>query len=169
MRIRTILMLLCLGSIALWAKNAQEYFRSAAFLYAQNKLPSAAIEAKEGLSKYPMDQKLQRLLRRIEEMQEKQKEQNQKENPNDSPSEDSEKSSSATSSAASSSSASPDSPNASSSSATPPQTQQDEPPLQEGQLDRNQAEQMLQDFQQNDQERKKATRARGRALPEKDW
>jgi len=164
------------------AKSAQEYFTDASYLYTDARLPSAAIEARTGLAQYPSDVKLQRLLKRIEEAQKEQEKQNNKDNPskNDQKQDQDQKSSSsgqgqgqsqnASSQAQSSSSgkgdSKPDEQNASSQSGA---SSASEEPLKEGQLSKDQAEQMLKDFQENDKERKRTQQMHGRAAPEKDW
>ena len=61
-----------------FSKTSSEYYGEAAFLYIENRLPSAEILCEEGLSKYPQDQKLQMLLDRIREAKDEQKKENQK-------------------------------------------------------------------------------------------
>ena len=80
-RLTMILVLMLAG--ALWAQSAAEYFRQGAHLYAEGRFPTAAIQVREGLDKFPQDQKLQRLLQRIEEAQEQQQEQCNQNNPGD--------------------------------------------------------------------------------------
>ena len=57
-------------------KTAGGYYRDAAFQYIVNRLPTAEITCKEGLSYYPNDMKLQMLLDRIQEAKEEQKNKN---------------------------------------------------------------------------------------------
>lgn len=61
-------------------KSAAEYYSDAAFQYIESRLPSAEITCKEGLSYYPSDSKLQMLLDRIQQAKDKQKQQNQNQN-----------------------------------------------------------------------------------------
>ena len=63
-------------------KSAAQYYSDAAFQYIQNRLPTAEITCKEGLSYYPDDAKLQMLQDRIEESKDEQQKQNQQNNPN---------------------------------------------------------------------------------------
>ena len=63
-------------------KSAAQYYSDAAFQYIQNRLPTAEITCKEGLSYYPDDAKLQMLQDRIEESKDEQQQQNQQNNPN---------------------------------------------------------------------------------------
>jgi len=62
-------------------KSAAQYYSDAAFQYIQNRLPTAEITCKEGLSYYPDDAKLQMLQDRIEESKDEQQKQNQQNNP----------------------------------------------------------------------------------------
>ena len=68
-------------SIAAGTTTARDFFRKGAYEYAAGKLPTAEITCKEGLSKYPNDEKLQFLLDRIIEAKEKQKNENKKNDP----------------------------------------------------------------------------------------
>ena len=61
-------------------KTAGGYYRDAAFQYIENRLPTAEITCKEGLSYYPNDMKLQMLLDRIQEAKEEQKNKNKEQN-----------------------------------------------------------------------------------------
>lgn len=61
-------------------KSAPEYYSDAAFQYIENRLPTAEITCKEGLSFYPDDAKLQMLLDRINEAKNEQKNQNKQNN-----------------------------------------------------------------------------------------
>lgn len=63
-------------------KTAAEYYSDAAFQYIENRLPTAEITCKEGLSYYPDDAKLQMLADRIDESKNEQKNQNKENNPN---------------------------------------------------------------------------------------
>lgn len=63
-------------------KSAAQYYSDAAFQYIENRLPTAEITCKEGLSYYPDDAKLQMLQDRIEEAKDEQQKQNQQNNPN---------------------------------------------------------------------------------------
>ncbi len=63
-------------------KSAAQYYSDAAFQYIENRLPTAEITCKEGLSYYPDDAKLQMLQDRIEESKDEQQKQNQQNNPN---------------------------------------------------------------------------------------
>ncbi len=62
-------------------KTAAQYYSDAAFQYIENRLPTAEITCKEGLSYYPDDAKLQMLKDRIEESKNEQQKQNQQNNP----------------------------------------------------------------------------------------
>lgn len=62
-------------------KTAAQYYSDAAFQYIENRLPTAEITCKEGLSYYPADAKLQMLKDRIEESKNEQQKQNQQNNP----------------------------------------------------------------------------------------
>ncbi len=64
------------------AKTASAYYGDAAYLYFQNRLPSAEIACDEGLEKYPNDSKLQNLKARIQEAKDEQQKQNEQNNPN---------------------------------------------------------------------------------------
>jgi Ca-activated chloride channel family protein len=175
-----ILVTLLLVAMVVGAKTALQFFNDAAFLYSDARLPSAAIEARTGIAQYPNDIKLQRLLKRIEEAQKEQQKQNDKDNPGkqDEKQDEDQKSSSsgkgqgqsASSQAQSSSSGNgeqkPEDQTPSSQSGA---SSSSDEPLQEGQLNKDQAEQMLKDFQENDKERKRKIQMRGRAAPEKDW
>lgn len=77
---RKIFLITCLLSIGAFAQTATEYFRQCAYQYTENKLPSAEITCREGLSKFPSENKLQWLLERILERKDAQKEENQKNN-----------------------------------------------------------------------------------------
>ncbi len=81
-RFAEILMIsLCVAAAAYAApKSAAEYYSDAAFQYIESRLPSAEITCKEGLSYYPSDSKLQMLLDRIQQAKDKQKQQNQNQN-----------------------------------------------------------------------------------------
>jgi len=163
MKQTTAILFLLVASV--FAKSANEYFVQGAFLYAQAKYPTAAIEVREGLAQHPSDLKLQRLLKRIEEAQKEQKQQNNKENPGSSGNEGNSSSSQGSNqNKGSNGQGSSSSQGASSSAAAQPEPQ---PP--EGQLTKEQAEQMLKDFQENDKDRQRAKRGYGRAVPEKDW
>lgn len=161
------------------AKSATEYFTKAAALYTEAKLPTAANEAREGLARYPADPKLQKLLQRIEEAQEEQKKQCDKQNPSqdkqqgESSSSGSDQNSSQGEPSSGSQESQPEPQGQSSageqSSASEDPGDSTETPLQEGQLNKEQAEQLLKDFQENDKERKRKAKLRGRAAPEKDW
>ena len=73
---------LAVASFAAGAPStARDFFRKGAYEYAAGKLPTAEITCKEGLSKYPNDEKLQFLLDRIKEVKDKQKNENKKNNP----------------------------------------------------------------------------------------
>lgn len=78
MKLRVFALIFALATAALAAtQTANSYYNEAAFLYIQNRLPSAEIKCQEGLERYPNDQRLQMLLDRIREAKEEQKEQNQ--------------------------------------------------------------------------------------------
>ena len=62
-------------------KTAAQYYSDAAFQYIENRLPTAEITCKEGLSYYPDDAKLQMLKDHIEESKNEQQKQNQQNNP----------------------------------------------------------------------------------------
>jgi Ca-activated chloride channel family protein len=174
-----LILLLLASAVLLCAKTATEYFRQGAFQYADAKFPSAAIEVREGLSKYPSDTKLQMLLKRIEDAMKEQKDKNQKDNSSEknqdqnssssgeqgsSNSQDKQSSNSKPDQSSNSQKgASSDSQGASSSSESSADS------LQPGELNRDQAEQLLKDFQENDKERKRNVQMRGRSAPEKDW
>lgn len=159
------------------AKTAGEYFTQAAALYAEAKLPTAANEAREGLARFPADSKLQNLLKRIEEAQKEQKKENDKQNPGDKGEQGNSSSNSDKNSSqggqSSNSQEQPPEPQGNSSaqgqSSSDGSGDSSETPLQEGQLNKDQAEQLLKDFQENDKERKRNLKLRGRAAPEKDW
>ena len=73
---------LAVASFAAGAPStARDFFRKGAYEYAAGKLPTAEITCKEGLSKYPNDEKLQFLLDRIKEVKDKQKNENKKNDP----------------------------------------------------------------------------------------
>jgi len=161
------------------AKTAQEYFLKSANLYTDAAYPTAEIEAREGLTRYPTDTKLQMLLQRIQDAMKDQKDKNDKQNPGSSQGQSSsankdQKNQGGSSGGQSSSSAAnkdqknQDKGNSSqaqnSSSAAQPKDS-----LQEGQLNKDQAEQLLKDFQENDKDRKRKAQMNGRAVPEKDW
>jgi hypothetical protein len=179
MRLRIAMILLGCAAFS-FAKTAQEYFRQGAYLYADAKLPSAAIEVREGLEKYPADTKLQMLLKRIEEAQEEQKNQNQKDNPQNQEQnqdqkqdQDQNKDQGSSSQQNSSGSQDPQSGNSSSSgdqgSSSSQETQATPDSAQAGDLSREQAEQLMKDFQEQDKENRRKGRFSGRAVPEKDW
>lgn len=176
---KRILPLLLMGISCLTAKTAAEYFQQGAYLYADAKYPTAAIEVREGLAKNPSDSKLQMLLKRIEEAMKEQQDKNQKENPGDSNSDSNSSSSGSGSSSNSGDSKSSNSKQGQSSAAQNPgqssgsegssSSQSGGDSLQAGELNRDQAEQLLKDFQESDKERKRNMQIRGRAVPEKDW
>ena len=179
MKYATIPSIILALAVAVAAKTASEYFVSAAALYAEAKLPSAANEARDGLAHYPADSKLQNLLKRIEEAQKEQKDQNDKQNPGNngengnSSSSGSDKNSSQGGQSSNSQDQNNQNQGQSSggmqSSSSESGGDSTETPLQEGQLSKEQAEQLLKDFQENDKERKRNLKMRGRAAPEKDW
>lgn len=77
MKLHVFALTFALATAALAAtQTANSFYNEAAFLYIQNRLPSAEIKCQEGLERYPNDQKLQMLLDRIREAKEEQKEQN---------------------------------------------------------------------------------------------
>lgn len=72
------------GTLAFAAKppkTADMYYSDAAFQYIENRLPTAEITCKEGLSHFPGDAKLQMLADRIEESKNEQQKQNRENNP----------------------------------------------------------------------------------------
>lgn len=185
--------LLLLVSLAL-AKTAPEYFRSGAHLFVEGRYPTAAIEVKEGLAKYPSDLQLQRLLKRIEEAQEQQKNECDKKNPGQDKQdpedqkdnqdqkdqkEDQKDQQQGNSSNQGNSSAGQSSSVGSSSDSQPQDQDQNQgqssesqgqpDSLMEGQLDKQQAEELLKNFQESDQQKKRKLQLRGRSAPEKDW
>lgn len=76
-----ILLLAMCAFAAPKAKSAAAYYNDAAYLYFENRLPSAEIACDEGLEKYPNDTKLQNLKARIQEAKDEQQKQNEKNNP----------------------------------------------------------------------------------------
>lgn len=180
---RTTIFLALWLSGAVWAQSASEYFRQGAHLYAEGRFPSAAIQVREGLSKFPQDQKLQRLLQRIEEAQEQQQEQCNQNNPgnNDEQNQDPQDQKDQPNQEQNSGENKPkDSPPESgdSSAQNPPErgdSNESEPEpspadsLLEGQLTPEQAAELLQNFQDAEQNQKKQKQFSGRAIPEKDW
>ena len=79
--VEILMISLCVAAAAYAApKSAAEYYSDAAFQYIESRLPSAEITCKEGLSYYPSDSKLQMLLDRIQQAKDKQKQQNQNQN-----------------------------------------------------------------------------------------
>ena len=164
-------LLLC--AMAAFAKTAHDYFLGGANLYVQAKFPTASLLVKEGLQQYPNDQKLQWLNERIEDAQKEQKKQNDKQNPGSSGqgSSSSNNKNQSSSSLQNGSSQGPQSmQGASSSSEQGGSSSSAEPELQEGQLSKEQAEQLLKDYKESEKDRKRNTlKARGVATPEKDW
>ena len=71
-----------IASFAAGPTTARDFFRKGSYEYAAGKLPTAEITCKEGLSKYPNDEKLQFLLDRIVEAKNKQKNENKKNDKN---------------------------------------------------------------------------------------
>ena len=78
---RIVLVLAAVACAANAPKSAAEYYSDAAYQYIENRLPTAAITCKEGLSYYPDDVKLQMLADRIDESKDEQKNQNKQNNP----------------------------------------------------------------------------------------
>lgn len=175
-----------------WGKTATDYFQNAASLYVEGRLPSANIEAQEGLAQYPADAKLQMLAKRIQEAQDEQKKECDKKNPGNQENQDDQdqkdqenqndsqqspqdsQNQGQSSSAEASSSAQNGASSDSHSQEDQPSDQQQQQPvpqdsLKEGQLSPDQAAQLLKDFEENDREKKRKLNLRGRAIPEKDW
>ncbi|HSQ41005.1 MAG TPA: hypothetical protein VLM37_01855 [Fibrobacteraceae bacterium] len=188
---RIFLLSLLFGVVLVGAatKTAHDYFLKGAYLYADAQYPTAAIETREGLTKYPADSKLQMLLKRIEEAMEKQKQENNKNNPGDNNDKQSSNSQglssnsqgdqgssgnqgSSNSQQSSQSNQGQQPPDGGNSSAGASSSAGAQPPpdsVATGDLNRDQAEQLLKDFQEADKEHKRQLQMRGRAMPEKDW
>src|SRR5574344_2031239 len=144
---------LCVAAAAYAApKSAAEYYSDAAFEYIESRLPSAEITCKEGLSYYPSDSKLQMLLDRIQQAKDKQKQQNQNQkkdkNKNQNKGDQGRSSSSGMSSQSNGG---------------------EQPQLPPGSLSKDDAAQLLKDFDKENGERKPWRPVQGRAVPDKDW
>ncbi|MGL1901144.1 MAG: hypothetical protein OCC49_03330 [Fibrobacterales bacterium] len=176
------------------AQSAHDYFKKASFLYIGSKVDQALLEAEEGLSRHPQNEKLQMLKERIEEIKEQQEEQkkdqqqqqnqdqeqqedqeNQEENKQDQEEEQNQKNKSGVSSSQESSSSSDTSSEKSDpqedksteadSTETPP------PEVQEGELTPEQAEELLQNYNEEEtkEDPEKWKRGKGQGRPVKDW
>src|SRR5574344_1993787 len=148
---------LCVAAAAYAApKSAAEYYSDAAFEYIESRLPSAEITCKEGLSYYPSDSKLQMLLDRIQQAKDKQKQQNQ--NQNKAQNKDQNKNQNTGDQGRSSSSGMSSQSNGG-----------EQPQLPPGSLSKDDAAQLLKDFDKENGERKPWRPVQGRAVPDKDW
>lgn len=196
------------------AKTASAYYGDAAYLYFQNRLPSAEIACDEGLEKYPNDSKLQNLKARIQEAKDEQQKQNEQNNPNGQNNQDQNKDqnqdenqdknnqdkqdenqqdqgqngesssssesaenqqnqngSGESSSSGMSSSSNGEGENQEQGGQENQQENADEPrdPENPNAMSREQASQLLKDFDEQNGERKPWKPARGQVYPEKDW
>src|SRR5574344_1082310 len=163
---------LCVAAAAYAApKSAAEYYSDAAFEYIESRLPSAEITCKEGLSYYPSDSKLQMLLDRIQQAKDKQKQQNQNQNKdknqnqdknqNDKNKQNQDKNHKNQNKG--------DQGRSSSSGMSSQSNGGEQPQLPPGSLSKDDAAQLLKDFDKENGERKPWRPVQGRAVPDKDW
>ena len=134
-------------------KTAGGYYRDAAFQYIENRLPTAEITCKEGLSYYPNDMKLQMLLDRIQEAKEEQKNKNKEQNQDQQDqNQDQEQ-------------------NKDQQDHNQDQNQDQNAPqeMPVGQMSPEDASQLLKDFNEQNGEQKPWKPVRGQARPLKDW
>lgn len=185
-----IILWLCAGAaLAATNRSAAQYYRDAASEYIAGQNASAAQTCEEGLRAHPGDSRLQKLLERIRDNQEQQKKQCQ--NPQDSdssqnkdkdqekkPNQDQNKQdkndknqngSGSSGSKGSSNSQNQSGQGVSSSSASGNGMSEQAMPMRPGELNREQAQQLLKDFNQNSGERKAWRPVHGQSAPEKDW
>src|SRR5574344_1299767 len=148
---------LCVAAAAYAApKSAAEYYSDAAFEYIESRLPSAEITCKEGLSYYPSDSKLQMLLDRIQQAKDKQKQQNQNQNKDQNKDQNKNQNKG-------------DQGRSSSSGMSSQSNGGEQPQLPPGSLSKDDAAQLLKDFDKENGERKPWRPVQGRAVPDKDW
>ena len=74
---KIILLILCLFPVILFAQSATDYFHIAANYYVNANKKSAQTTIKEGIQKFPDNQKLRNLASKIEELPDPEDEQNQ--------------------------------------------------------------------------------------------
>lgn len=179
---------LCAGAaLAATNRSAAQYYRDAASEYIAGQNASAAQTCEEGLRAHPGDSRLQKLLERIRDNQEQQKKQcqnpqdsdslqnkdkdqekkpNQNQNKNQNKQDKNDKNQNGS---GSSNSQNQSGQGASSSSASGNGMSEQAMPMRPGELNREQAQQLLKDFNQNSGERKAWRPIRGQSAPEKDW
>ena len=82
---KVILLIICLLPVALFAQSAEDYFHNAANFYVNDNKKSAQSIIREGIQRFPNDQKLRNLAAIIEELPEPedQNEQDQQNQPED--------------------------------------------------------------------------------------
>ncbi|MGL1933778.1 MAG: hypothetical protein OCD01_02095 [Fibrobacterales bacterium] len=177
------------------AQSAHDYFKKASFLYVGSKVDQALLEAEEGLNRYPDNEKLQMLKERIEEIKDQQDEQqkkdqqqqNQDENQDQDQQEDQEENKQDQEeqqdqqNKAGESSSQESSPSSNAGSEEPEPQEEDPsesdsteappPEVQEGELTPEQAEELLQNFNEEEmkEDPEKWKRGKGQGRPAKDW
>ncbi len=186
---RIVLVLAAVACAANAPKSAAEYYSNAAYQYIENRLPTAAITCKEGLSYYPDDVKLQMLADRIDESKDEQKNQNKQNNPqnennsdknqdqnsensnsdNQQQNDNSEPGSSDSSSSDSQSDRNDGGSSGSNGNSSDSRESDERPAGTPAQMSPQEASQLLKDFDEEHGERKPWKPARGVARPEKDW
>ena len=70
---RALLLILCAGFGASFAKNAEDYFHDASYKYVEGKRQDARLEVEEGLRRFPDDARLRSLAGQLKDLDDKQK------------------------------------------------------------------------------------------------